>query len=248
MAQNLLVRVAVISDVHANLYALEAVLREIDRESPDEIWCLGDTVGYGPHPNECCDLVRDRADVCLVGNHDLAVLGGVEVADFNYEAAAAANWTREALEPRSRDFLASLEPAATAEGAELFHASPRNPVWEYVLSNDVALAALDETRAPVVLVGHSHVALAFEQVDGRVHGDLARAGFEVDLAGARWLLNPGSVGQPRDGDARAAWLLLDFERRFGAFRRVAYSIEATQRDLRAAGLPESLALRLQFGQ
>ena len=224
------------------------MLEDVDRAAPDAIWCLGDTVGYGPRPNECCEVVRDRADVCLVGNHDLAIVGGVDVADFNHEAAAAAAWTRSMLEPRWREFLDSLAPTARVEGAELYHASPRDPVWEYVLSDDVALAALEETEAPVVLVGHSHVALAVAQADGGVRGGLAPAGAEVDLAAARWLLNPGAVGQPRDGDPRAAWLLLDLDRRFGAFRRVAYSIEATQRELRAAGLPESLALRLQFGQ
>jgi diadenosine tetraphosphatase ApaH/serine/threonine PP2A family protein phosphatase len=241
-------RVAVISDIHANLHALEAVLAEIDAERPDAVWCLGDLVGYGPKPNECCALVRERADVCLVGNHDLVALGRIDIADFNPEAAAAATWSRGALDEPSREFLDSLAPSADLEHAQLFHASARDAVWEYVLTDEVALATLLATSAEVVLVGHSHVALALALAAERVEGGLAPAGTEVELTGARRLLNPGSVGQPRDGDARAAWLLLDLEARFASFRRVAYPIERTQRELRAAGLPEALAARLAVGQ
>ncbi|HEV3479468.1 MAG TPA: metallophosphoesterase family protein, partial [Gaiellaceae bacterium] len=128
-------RVAVISDVHANLYALEAVLGEIDREPPDAVWCLGDTVGYGPRPNECCDVVRSRADLALIGNHDLVALGSTDVAlaEFNPDAAEASIWTAQQLSEESRRFLEALEPTAELEGAQLFHGSPRDPVWEYVL-------------------------------------------------------------------------------------------------------------------
>ena len=239
-------RIAVISDVHGNRHALDAVLAEIDRERPDAVWCLGDTVGYGPRPNECCDGVRARADVCLVGNHDLAVLGLVDVAEFNHDAAAAVTWTRSALTAESRAFLETLRPEARADGAELYHASPRDPVWEYVLSDEAGVAALEATDAPVVLVGHSHIAL--ELLLDRGVLQLAPVGTQIDLGAGRWLLNPGSVGQPRDGDPRAAWLLLDLDRRFAAFRRVPYDVGATQTESRAASLPESLALRLQLGQ
>ncbi len=135
-------RVAVISDIHANLHALHAVLAEIDAESPDAVWCLGDLVGYGPRPNECCELARERADVCLVGNHDLVALGGISIEDFNPEAAAAARWTIDALDDGSRAFLESLSPSADLERAQLFHASARDPVWEYVLTDEAALAML----------------------------------------------------------------------------------------------------------
>jgi diadenosine tetraphosphatase ApaH/serine/threonine PP2A family protein phosphatase len=241
-------RVAVISDIHANLHALEAVLDEIEAERPDALWCLGDVVGYGARPNECCAIVRERADVCLVGNHDLVALGRIDIGDFNLEAAAAASWSREALDEASREFLESLAPSAGVELAQLFHASARDPVWEYVLTDEAALATLLLTTAEVVLVGHSHVALAIALEGDGVRGGLAPAGTEVELGGPRRLLNPGSVGQPRDGDPRAAWLLLDFDRRFASFRRVAYPIERTQRELRAAGLPEALAARLALGQ
>jgi predicted phosphodiesterase len=240
-------RVAVISDVHANSHALTAVLAQIDDAAVDAVWCLGDTVGYGPRPNECCEAIRERADECLVGNHDLVALGELEVSDFNDEAAAAAVWTSQVLTQESRSFLEGLEPLAHLDGADLFHASARDPVWEYVLTNEAARATLELTSARLVLVGHSHVALALTFDGTEVIGGLAPAGFEVELKG-RWLLNPGSVGQPRDGDPRAAWLLLDLERRFAAFHRVAYSIEETQSEMRERGLPRALAARLERGE
>ena len=222
------------------------MLEEIDAWAPDTVWCLGDTVGYGPAPNRCCELVSERADICLVGNHDLVALGTLDVEDFNEEAAAAALWTRDELEPRWRSYLSGLEPSAVVDGAELFHASPRDPVWEYVLSAEAAYVSLLATHAPLVLVGHSHVALAIGLDGAEMHGGLARAGSEVELGG-RWLLNPGSVGQPRDSDPRAAWLELDTDESVARFRRVAYPIERTQARIRENGLPESLAERLAHG-
>lgn len=242
-------RVAVISDVHANLYALEAVLGEIDREPPDAIWCLGDTVGYGPRPNECCELVRERADLVLIGNHDLVALGSAEVdlAEFNPEAAEASRWTSEQLSAESRDFLESLEPSAEVESVQLFHGSPRDPVWEYVLTELVAMESLALTHAPVVLVGHTHVATAVA-LDGKtLEGGVAPDGLEALFGERRWLLNPGSVGQPRDGNADAAYLELDLEGKRARFRRVPYPVGRTQEEIRERGLPDSLAERLAHG-
>jgi predicted phosphodiesterase len=240
-------RVAVISDVHANYHALEAVLEQIDAARVDAVWCLGDTVGYGPRPNECCERVEARADRCLVGNHDLVALGKLNVSDFNDEAAAAAVWTSSVLTPESRVFLERLRPVGQAGGVDLYHASARDPVWEYVLTEEAARATFELSSAPLILVGHSHVALALTLDGDNVAGGLAPAGTEADLNG-RWLLNPGSVGQPRDGDPRAAWLLLDLERRFAAFHRVPYSIEDTQSEMRERGLPRALATRLERGE
>ncbi len=223
------------------------MLAEVEGENPDAVWCLGDTVGYGPLPNECCRSVQERAGICLVGNHDLVVLGELSVTDFNDEAAAAAEWTSDILTQPSRSFLESLKPAAAAEGVDLYHASARDPVWEYVLTEESARATLELSDAPVVLVGHSHVALAITLNGRDVRGGLAPAGTEIELDG-RWLLNPGSVGQPRDGDPRAAWLLLDLERRFAAFRRVQYPIKQTQTEMRERGLPRALADRLGRGE
>jgi diadenosine tetraphosphatase ApaH/serine/threonine PP2A family protein phosphatase len=249
MTHNLVVRVAVISDVHGNLYALEAVLGEIDRDPPDAIWCLGDTVGYGPRPNECCVLVRERARIVLSGNHDLIALGSVEVAveEFNPDAATASIWTGKQLTDESRQFLAGLEPSAATDGVQLFHGSPRDPVWEYVLSEEVALESLMLTEAPLVLVGHSHVATAILLQEDRLLGGVATEGLETSLDEGRWLLNPGSVGQPRDGNPRAAFLVLDFETRRARFRRVAYPVARTQEEIRERGLPDSLAERLAHG-
>jgi diadenosine tetraphosphatase ApaH/serine/threonine PP2A family protein phosphatase len=241
------VRVAVVSDIHGNLHALEAVLEDVARAGPDAVWCLGDVVGYGARPNECCTLTRARADLCLAGNHDLAVLGAIDIADFSDDAAAAARWTREVLSAEHASWLRGLSPAARLEGAQLFHGSPRDPVWDYVLNEAVARASLEVTDAPLVLVGHSHVALATSLDGGELVGGLAPGGSEVELRSGRWLLNPGSIGQPRDGDARAAWLLLDRDRGHASFRRVPYPVEQAQEAIRSCGLPEALALRLALG-
>jgi diadenosine tetraphosphatase ApaH/serine/threonine PP2A family protein phosphatase len=240
-------RVAVVSDIHSNLHALEAVLAAIEAEAPDELWCLGDLVGYGPRPNECCALIADRADVCLAGNHDLGVLGTLDLVEFGGEAAIAARWTRDVLDPEARALLERLEPKGTAHGVALYHGSARDPVWEYVLSDEAALATLEIAGSPLVLVGHSHVALRVVQSVGEVDGGLAAAGTELGVDGVRALLNPGSVGQPRDGDPRAAYLLLDLDAKLASFRRVEYDVEQTQREIREAGLPELLAARLELG-
>jgi predicted phosphodiesterase len=240
-------RVAVVSDIHSNLHALEAVLAAIDEEAPDELWCLGDLVGYGARPNECCAALAERADVCLVGNHDLAVRGSIDLEEFHGEAGAAATWTQKVLESQWKDLLDRLEPEGSAHGVALYHGSARDPVWEYVLSDDVAQATLELTDAPLVLVGHSHVALQVVQSGDELAGGVAPGGTELELDGMRALLNPGSVGQPRDGDPRAAYLLLDLEARRASFRRVEYDVEQTQREMREAGLPEMLAGRLALG-
>jgi diadenosine tetraphosphatase ApaH/serine/threonine PP2A family protein phosphatase len=242
------VRVAVLSDIHANLHALEAVLADVANEEPDEIWCLGDVVGYGPRPNECCDLVREQAAFSLCGNHDLAVTERIPLADFSGDAGAAAVWTKAQLGDEQRVWLGTLEPLGERAGVELFHASPRDPVWDYVLSEEAAITSLALTTAPFVLVGHSHIALALGWDGNDLVGGLAPAGTEAAQDGRRWLLNPGSVGQPRDGDPRAAWLLIDSEAGRAAFRRVEYDVARTQAEIRAAGLPAALADRLARGQ
>ena len=221
------------------------MLRSVDAESPDEVWCLGDLVGYGPQPNRCCELVAERAGVCLIGNHDLGVLGRIDLDDFSPDAAAAARWTADVLEDEPRRYLESQSPSAVLDAAELYHASPRDPVWEYVLAPEVAFLSLEATEKPLVLVGHSHIALRFGAEQLALA--LCEEGTQVDLARERWLLNPGSVGQPRDGNPRAAWLLLDFDGQKAAYNRVEYPVEKTQAEIRERGLPESLAVRLEAG-
>jgi predicted phosphodiesterase len=240
-------RVAVVSDIHSNLHALEAVLATIEAEAPDELWCLGDLVGYGPRPNECCATIAERADVCLAGNHDLAVRGTIDLEEFHGEAGLAATWTREVLEPEWKGLLDRLEPEGSAHGVSLYHGSARDPVWEYVLSDEAALATLELAGTRLVLVGHSHVALQVVKSGDEIAGGVAPDGRELELGEVRALLNPGSVGQPRDGDPRAAYLLLDLDAQQASFRRVEYDVEQTQREMREAGLPEMLAARLQLG-
>jgi predicted phosphodiesterase len=240
-------RVAVISDVHGNIHALTSALEAIREDAPDLIWCLGDLVGYGARPNECCLAVQAVSSICLVGNHDLGVLGRLDLVDFSPEAAIAARWTRVILEQPARAFLEALEPGGEAEGVQLFHASPRDPVWEYVLTEEAARAALDATWSPIVLIGHSHVPLAVKLDRGRMEGGHAPGGTELDLRQGRWLLNPGSIGQPRDGNPDAAYLLLDIAAKRASFKRVPYPVERTQVEIRSAGLPETLAERLGSG-
>lgn len=245
-------KIAVLSDVHANLHALEAVLAEVDAGGFDELWCLGDIVGYGPRPNECAALLNERATVCLAGNHDLVALDRIPIHAFAGDAAAAAVWTRRTLNVEARTFLENLEPAAIVPGAELFHGSPSDPVWDYVLSDDAARQSFAATSQPLVLVGHSHVALELSSDGAEIRGGKAEAGMRLDLRGPRRLLNPGSVGQPRDGDPRAAWLELDGaevanESARATFRRTVYPVELTQAELRRQGLPETLAERLTHG-
>jgi predicted phosphodiesterase len=241
-------RVAVVSDIHANLHALEAVLGAIDVDPVDELWCLGDLVGYGPKPNECCAIVQARAAVCLCGNHDLAVRGTLDLVEFSGDAGTAAAWTRDVLADDARAFLNSLAPAGKAAGVALFHGSARDPVWEYVLSDEAALTTFMLTEEPLVLVGHSHAALQIALRETVLEGGLAPNGTELELLDGRWLLNPGSVGQPRDGDPHAAYLLLDLDAQRASFRRVPYDVDLTQSEMRVAGLPDALIDRLTIGQ
>jgi predicted phosphodiesterase len=242
-------RIALLSDVHGNLPAFEAVLAGVDAEEVDEIWCLGDLVGYGAEPDGCVELARERCDLCLAGNHDLVVTGDIDIADFSSSAAAAARWTRETMAEETLAFLRGLRPTAPGHEIGLYHASPRDPVWEYVLSAWQADECMDLMEPRVGAVGHSHVALWFCRTgEGQVEGDLAKGGLERDLREGEWLLNPGGVGQPRDGDPRAAWLLLDTGEWSARWRRVEYPIDEAARAIEKAGLPKALADRLYSGQ
>ena len=245
-------RAAVISDIHSNRQALETVLGAVDEVGVDQVWCLGDMVGYGADPDACTALVRERSSLCLVGNHDLAVLGALDISTFSEAAAAAVEWTRENVSDETLEFLASVEPDAARGEVHLSHASPRDPVWEYVLSTDQADAGLDAQEERIGLIGHSHIALFFvraaAKARGHTQGAQAADGAELEIADGEWLLNPGSVGQPRDGDPHAAWLELDTERWLARYHRVGYDIEAAAAAIRAAGLPEVLAERLEVGR
>ena len=236
--------VAVISDIHSNLHALEAVLEAIDARARMRSGASATSSATAPRPDECCGIVEERAAVCLAGTTTSA------------SAATSTSTTsrRTRLRLRSgraacsgsgpRSFCARSCPRARPTASQLFHASPRDPVWEYILTDQAALAALEATSAPVVLVGHSHVPLAVTADGGSSTAATRRPERSIELGEHRWLLNPGSVGQPRDGDPRAAWLLLDLDARRASFRRVDYAIAETQAEIREAGLPQILGDRL----
>jgi diadenosine tetraphosphatase ApaH/serine/threonine PP2A family protein phosphatase len=245
-------RVAVLSDIHSNRQALEAVLAAVEEASVDQVWCLGDMVGYGADPDACTALVRDRCDTCLAGNHDLAVLERLDISTFSETAAAAVEWTRDNVSEETIEFLRELEPTASQAGVGLFHASPRDPIWEYVLSTDQAEAGFEAQGERIGLIGHSHIALFFARAPGArpgyAQGAQAEAGLEIEMPDGQWLLNPGSVGQPRDSDPRAAWLELNTAAWTARWHRVDYDIAAAATAIRAAGLPPALADRLEVGR
>jgi diadenosine tetraphosphatase ApaH/serine/threonine PP2A family protein phosphatase len=245
-------RVAVITDIHSNRPALEAVLAAIDKVDVEETWCLGDVVGYGAEPDRCTELVKEHAGFCLVGNHDLAVLDELDVSAFSSAAAEAVVWTQEHAKEETFAFLRELEPAGERIEVGLYHASPRDPVWEYVLSIDQATDCLELQPQRVALIGHSHVALFFSGPDAGQNGDVrgvqALDGAKIDLGEGRWLVNPGSVGQPRDGDPRAAWLELDTGEWTAQYHRVEYDIDQAAKAIAETDLPKQLGDRLYVGQ
>ncbi len=242
-------RVAIVSDIHGNLQAFEAVLDAIEASECEELWCLGDLVGYGADPDACVELARRHAAICLAGNHDMGVRGDLPLEQFSRGAALAARWTQETITADTLGYLSGLEPVMLEEKVGLFHASPRDPVWEYVLSALQADLCLDAQTHRVCLIGHSHVALSFCRVPGEAASGQTRTdGEELDLDEGEWLVNPGSVGQPRDGDPRAAWLELDLDGGTALYHRVEYDIDAAAAAIRAARLPDSLAERLSYGQ
>jgi predicted phosphodiesterase len=242
-------RVAIASDIHGNRQAFEAVIAAAQDAQVEELWCLGDLVGYGAEPDACVELAEANCAICLAGNHDLAVVGVLSLEDFSRGAALAAEWTRDVIRPETREFLLGLSPLGEAEGIGLYHASPRDPIWEYVLSGLTAELCLDSAPQRVSLIGHSHVALSFHRPEGEpASGSTRSADDLLDLGTGEWLVNPGSTGQPRDGDPRAAWLVLDTVAWTAEWRRADYDLAGAQAAIRAARLPDSLAERLQYGQ
>jgi diadenosine tetraphosphatase ApaH/serine/threonine PP2A family protein phosphatase len=238
---------AILSDLHGNLEALEAVLADLERVGPESIVCLGDFVGYGASPNECIERLRPRLAGAVVGNHDLAACGRIALGGFNADAAAAARWTDVALSPGNRAYLEALPFALEWEGALLVHAAPAAPgEWRYVLSPPDAKAEMSASPLPLCFIGHSHYAGAFDLDGGHVrYTRAAEIRLEPDH---RYLVNVGSVGQPRDGDPRAAYLSFDPAARVLRHVRVEYDVDGAMRRIVAAGLPEFLAERLRWGE
>ncbi|MEX1143077.1 MAG: metallophosphoesterase family protein [Thermoleophilaceae bacterium] len=241
-------RIAILADVHGNLPAFEAVLGDARAEGVDAIWFLGDLVGYGAQPDECVALALEACDVVLAGNHDLAVAGEIPVSDFSPNAAAAVRWTQGHAGPETIDALRRLRPAHEGEPIGLYHGSPRDPIWEYVLSPNDAEECIDAMEPRIGAIGHTHIALRFMAGVDELLADQTPAGTEHDLADGRWLINPGSVGQPRDHDPRAAWMLLDVERWTARWERSDYAIAEAARAIADARLPRHLADRLFIGR
>lgn len=247
-------RVLLVSDIHGNFDALQAVLEDArSRGGVDAVWNLGDTVGYGAEPGRCLQYLAELQAVSVAGNHDLAAIGRIPVSDFNPFAAAAIVWTGNQLTAEHKAYIAGLPLRWEQDGCTLVHGSPRDPVWEYVLSEDVAGENFPLFATPVCLLGHTHIPTIFVQppvAAGSLdcEGWLLEPGERLERGSIRLIYNPGGVGQPRDGDPRAAYAIFDTEAQCFAHYRVAYDVEAAQAKIRAAGLPEHLAARLGLGR
>lgn len=243
-------RYAVLSDVHGNLEALEEVLADVDRERPDGVVCLGDTVGYGPDPNECASRIQGLGGPVLAGNHDLAAVGTLDISAFSPMARVAIEWTIGVVSAETRRWLGSLPDRLETPHFLGVHGSPRDPIEEYILDLPTSLAIFSEHPFSLCLVGHSHVPGAFVlDGDGTVSARELPVGEAVPLvSSSRYIVNVGSVGQPRDGDPRASYVLLDLNAYTVTLRRLPYAILATQEKMTARGLPVQLAQRLALGR
>ena len=241
-------RVAVVSDIHSNLAALQAVVADFGQV--DEVWCLGDVIGYGPEPNECVALVRQLPRLaCVAGNHDWAGVGKLPLDDFNEHAREAAAWTAGQLTAVARAFIVGLPTRLERGGCTLVHGSPREPVTEYLLRTWRAAECFRDFATQTCFVGHSHVPLIFQETPTGSGARYVDPDYDapLQLGQARRIVNPGSVGQPRDGNPDASYALLDPESGQLQFRRVPYDVAATQARMRAAGLPNQLWQRLTYG-
>jgi predicted phosphodiesterase len=240
-------RILVLSDIHANLIALETVLRNAGEF--DRIWCLGDVVGYGPEPNACIETLRRYDLVCIAGNHDWAVLDKLELEDFNADARRAVLWTREQLNVQNLDWLHALPDSFRTEDFTLVHGSPRAPLWEYVLTSGIARINFEYLDTSLCLIGHTHIPIIYRYDNDtqNVTAEPLPEEIPVPLQGERMMINPGSVGQPRDGDPRAAFALLDLDTLTLTHYRIEYNVPATQLKMGQANLPLRLITRLSYG-
>ena len=240
---------ALLADIHANLAAFTAVLDDIERRGGvEELWCLGDVVGYGPDPGECIELLRQRNHVCVVGNHDLAAIGKLDIKNFNPDAAAACRWTAQQLSPEDIHYLENLPTVIQKEDFTLVHGSPREPIWEYLVSVSSAKENFAYFGSQFCLVGHSHVPLVFKQdEDGSCSFIPLLANIGQVLGKKRMIINPGGVGQPRDGDPRASYAIYDSDSGMVRLYRLPYDVNDTQIKMVRQNLPMRLVVRLQHG-
>jgi predicted phosphodiesterase len=241
-------RALIVSDVHSNLEALQAVISDAEaRGGFDEVWCLGDTVGYGPDPGACLHLLRSYPFQMVAGNHDYAAVGKMSVETFNYAAATAARWTSSQLNAADADFLSGLPLVITLEPFTLVHGSLRAPIWEYLLDSTSALGTFELLSTRYCLVGHSHIPFLCRENRGDPRFEDFGEGAEFKLKQERLIVNPGSVGQPRDHDPRPSYALFEDQENTLRRYRVSYDIKTTQGKMRQAQLPDPLILRLDHG-
>ena len=242
-------RYAILADIHANLAAFEAVLADIEKKGEvDELWCLGDIVGYGPDPSACIELLRKYNHVCVAGNHDMAAIGKIALSYFNPYAATACQWTTGQLSASDIVYLEGL-PLTLEKGEFLLvHGSPMDPVLEYVMSIGIAARNFDFFQSPYCLVGHTHAPAAFREEKGNCISINLSPGIGMVLGASRMIINPGGVGQPRDGDPRASYAIYESEGRVFRLYRIPYDIGATQDKMMQAGLPIHLVTRLEAGR
>lgn len=238
-------RYLVLSDIHSNLAAFEAVLS--DAGEFDRIWSLGDVVGYGPDPNACIEQLKSRLHLGVCGNHDCGCTDRIDVSDFNPEAQEICQWTGQQLTPENRTYLLQ-RPERLMEGDfTIVHGSPRHPIWEYVIYTLNALENFEYFETPYCFIGHTHVPCVFQKTDDGCEVMVPEPDAIVELGEERLIINPGSVGQPRDGDERASYLLLDTDAMTCTYRRVPYPVYVTQQRMRKANLPERQIRRLSLG-
>ncbi|MDP2729440.1 MAG: metallophosphoesterase family protein [Dehalococcoidales bacterium] len=242
-------RYAIISDLHANLAAFRAVLDDItNRGGVEKIWCLGDIVGYGPEPGECIELLCQTNHISVAGNHDWGASGKIGINEFNPDAAEACQWTAQQLSPADTDYLKGLPPVIEEENFTLVHGSPREPIWEYLTSTGMAKENFAAFKTQFCLVGHSHVPLVFSRDEnGTCSGKRFLPDVKLTLGKDRLIINPGSVGQPRDGNSQASYAIYDTETRVITLHRIPYDIRATQDRMVQLGLPMRLVARLSYG-
>lgn len=239
-------RILVVSDIHANYHALKAVIA--DAGKVDAVWCLGDLVGYGPDPNESIELIRKQPNLtCLIGNHDAAVIEQVDIESFNHDAYLSVIWTRNNLSAENREYLASLPLRAEIGYVTLTHGSPRNPIWEYLLDLKTVVINFSYFKTSLCFVGHTHIPISyFYNGNGHVDWNVPQPGSLYKTVG-QTILNPGSVGQPRDRDPRAAYAIFNSEESTWQAFRVAYDVSTVQQRILAVNLPRRHALRLSEG-
>jgi len=243
-------RYLIISDIHGNLPAFDTVLAHVDLDCIDQVWCLGDVVGYGPCPNECIDRLRELPDyLCVAGNHDWAAIERIDMVEFNPSAQIACRWTNARLTSENKAYLENLPTQVIQDHCTLVHGSPREPIWEYIIYPSTAQLNFQFFGTQLCFVGHTHAPAIFREETSthRFEISIPVPNQPIRIDDERLIINPGSVGQPRDGDPDAAYMIFDQEEKILNYHRVSYDIELTQRLMMEKGLPESLISRLAFG-